>query len=164
MLSVSNNLLTALPDTIGNLTTLKKLDLCRNRLTTLTDTIGRLTSLRELYASHNQLMVLPDTIGNLAFLRRLYVINNQLTTLPDTIGNLTSLRQLYIDHNLSLPTSIRHLHNLSAEWDEIRKKMNDKVRSSLMGLAALVILQNRAGYQLKPEYIPGELITYIINL
>src|SRR5665647_343915 len=77
ILNLSYSNLTTLPDSIGQLTLLQKLDVSGNQLTTLPDSIGQLTQLRELNVSHNQLTSLPDSIGYLTQLQKLDVDNNQ---------------------------------------------------------------------------------------
>ena len=54
--------------------------------------IGQLTSLRQLNLDGNQLTSLPAEIGQLTSLTRLDLHGNQLTSLPAEIGQLTSLR------------------------------------------------------------------------
>jgi leucine-rich repeat protein SHOC2 len=54
-LHLDRNQLTAVPDTIGNVTNLIRLNLSRNRLTVVPDTIGNLTDLLWLHLSGNRL-------------------------------------------------------------------------------------------------------------
>ncbi|PCI75153.1 hypothetical protein COB21_05970, partial [Candidatus Aerophobetes bacterium] len=72
-LQLNHNQLTALPDSIGNLSQLHTLDLNGNRLTELPETIGNLSLLTTLYLGNNQLAELPETIGNLSLLTTLYL-------------------------------------------------------------------------------------------
>eukprot|EP01087_Luapelamoeba_hula_P021164 TRINITY_DN7347_c0_g1_i5.p1 TRINITY_DN7347_c0_g1~~TRINITY_DN7347_c0_g1_i5.p1 ORF type:complete len:410 (+),score=74.33 TRINITY_DN7347_c0_g1_i5:492-1721(+) len=113
VLTLHNNLLTALPREIGLLTSLRSLGLYNNQLTTLPSEIGQLTALRHLSLSRNHLHTLPPSIGNLTSLRKLFVSYNNLRLLPHTIGRLTSLRELYLEGNKlrteSLPLSLAHL-------------------------------------------------------
>ena len=88
-----------LPDSIGNLTNLIKLNLYDNRLTTLPDTIGNLTNLTALDLDYNQLTALPDTIGNLTNLTTLDLDYNYFTEFPSQIGKLTNLVELNINNN-----------------------------------------------------------------
>src|SRR5258706_3608829 len=91
--------LTELPESIGQLTKLKKLDLSwgykdekqKNQLATLPDSLGQLTQLTELNLSDNQLTALPDSLGQLMQLQSLNLSDNQLTALPDSLGQLTQL-------------------------------------------------------------------------
>jgi len=106
--------LTAIPDSIGQLTTLTSLDLSRNQLTTVPDSIGQLTNLTDLHLSDNQLTILPDSIGQLINLTWLELDDNQLTMLPDSIGQLTGLTAFGLSRNqlTMLPDSIGQLTNL----------------------------------------------------
>ncbi|NCA28483.1 MAG: leucine-rich repeat domain-containing protein [Proteobacteria bacterium] len=92
-----------------------ELDLSDNQITSLPETIGNLTSLQELYLSENQLTSLPETIGNLNSLQILNLSDNQITSLPETIGNLTSLQRLFLINNDQLsntPETVSILENL----------------------------------------------------
>ena len=89
---LEGNQLTSLPAEIGQLTSLRKLDLSRNQLTSLPAEIWQLTSLEELYLKGNQLTSLPAEIGQLTSLETLALTANQLTSLPAEIWQLTSLR------------------------------------------------------------------------
>ena len=102
--------LTHLPDWIGNLSQLTKLNVYNNQLTHLPDWIGNLSQLTTLDVGDNQLTHLPDWIGNLSQLTTLDVSLNELTHLPDSIGNLTNLRELKIHDN---PLVVRY--NLDGE-------------------------------------------------
>jgi Leucine-rich repeat (LRR) protein len=68
---LSGNRLTAVPDWLGNLTALKRLDLSGNRLTALPKSLGNLAALELLDLSGNRLTALPKSLGNLAALEDL---------------------------------------------------------------------------------------------
>ncbi len=72
------------------------LNLHQNHLTVIPESVGNLTNLRRLLLAGNWLTTLPDTIGNLQKLEFLDLHNNILETLPETIKNLQSLRRLHI--------------------------------------------------------------------
>jgi internalin A len=103
--------LKTLPESIGKLTWLQRLDVYGNQLTTLPDSVGKLVSLQTLSLFENQLTMLPDSIGKLASLKRLDAYGNRLTTLPESIGELTALQRLDLDRNrlTALPESIGNL-------------------------------------------------------
>ncbi|GAB2823718.1 hypothetical protein GCM10027176_30240 [Actinoallomurus bryophytorum] len=107
--------LTALPESIGNLTTLNTLDLSGNQLTVLPASIFNITGLRSIKLQKNSLSVLPSSIGKLTKLHTLELKSNRLRTLPDSIGKLGSLRLLQLqDNQLSeLPDSIVNLARLT---------------------------------------------------
>ena len=67
-----------LPDSIGNLTNLIKLNLYDNRLTTLPDTIGNLTNLTTLDLDYNYFTEFPSQIGKLTNLVELNINNNDI--------------------------------------------------------------------------------------
>ena len=104
----------ALPESIGNLSSLQKLWLQGNELTTLPESIENLSSLKELYLYSNQLTTLPESIGNLSSLNVLYLYKNELTTLPESIGNLKTLQTLWLQENklTTLPESIGNMKSL----------------------------------------------------
>ncbi|KAF7152285.1 hypothetical protein RHSIM_Rhsim01G0099300 [Rhododendron simsii] len=111
-LDLTENNLSTLPDGICNLTCLKHLLLEENNVSNLPSGIGRLTSLESLYLSRNSLCTLPDTIGKLSCLKDLWVGNNKLSHLPSEIGDLDSLKTLVLEGNngfRALPESIGHL-------------------------------------------------------
>ncbi len=113
-----NNLTGYIPESIGNLTSIRILYLNSNQLTgSIPESIGNLTSLIDLSLSNNQLTgSIPESIGNLTSLTYLHFGRNQLTgSIPESIGNLTSLRSLYLDENQltgSIPESIGNLTSL----------------------------------------------------
>ncbi|MDA7495622.1 hypothetical protein N8459_03835, partial [Nitrosopumilus sp.] len=116
-LKLSNNDLTTLSESIGNLTQLYFINLSNNNLTTLPESIGNLTQLDFLDLSNNDLTSLPESIGNLTQLIDLYLENNQLTVLPKSLGNLIrfNLSTLNLSNNqlTTLPESILSLNILS---------------------------------------------------
>ena len=118
--------LTALPDEIGNITSLKKLEVVSNKLTSLPTTIGGLTSLEELYLGNgsgqgNELTGLPSEIGNLSSLKILDVRQNRLSTLPTEIGNLSNLETLNISYQITYNPETYYLTNLPATINNLTK-------------------------------------------
>lgn len=76
----------SLPESVGNLTYLTRLDLSGNQLTKLPESLGNLTSLKEINLGDNQLTALPDSLGDLTSLIHLRVFGNRLTALPESLG------------------------------------------------------------------------------
>ena len=104
-----------IPESIGNLTKLRSLDIGWNKLTYLPDSIGKLKCLERLNLHSNQLERIPETIGLLKNLKDLVLSRNQLKILPRSVGDLISLERLFLDENFSMnyiPESISQLTNL----------------------------------------------------
>ena len=108
------NDLKTLPKSIGNISSLEVLSLWDNNLSTLPESIGNLTSLKELDLRLNKISTFPESITKLTSLETLRLYSNDLSTLPESIGNLTSLQVLGLGcNNLStLPESITKLTSL----------------------------------------------------
>jgi internalin A len=102
------NQLTTLPEWLCQLISLEELSLAFNRLTALPESIGRQARLEELSLASNQLTALPESMGQLARLRRLDLHDNGLTILPESLRKLRSLRELYLHGNgaLGLPAEV----------------------------------------------------------
>ena len=97
--------LTALPDEIGELTTLKEINVegCAS-LSVLPDAIGELKALRTLESSEcPNLVALPDSIGEIKTLKFLNLSGCvSLSYLPNTIGKLKALKFLGLTKCTSL--------------------------------------------------------------
>lgn len=115
-LVLSNNLLTSISESIGQLIDLQSLDLSNNELTILPESIGQLINLQSLDLSNNELTILPETFGQLTSLQSLDLSNNGLATLPESFGQLTNLVSLNLSNNklTTLPESIGQLINLQS--------------------------------------------------
>lgn len=114
-LELNLNKLTKLPERFGDLTSLTWLDLTHNQLTELPERFGELTSLTKLCLLSNKLTKLPEPFGDLKSLTWLNLNSNQLTELPERFGDLTSLIQLYLydNHLTELPECIGELTSLT---------------------------------------------------
>ncbi|MCP4439540.1 MAG: hypothetical protein GY810_11410 [Aureispira sp.] len=86
-----------LPESIGELVNLEKLELNRTQLTNLPQSISDLKKLKQLFLSYNRLTTLPD-LSSLKNLEKLSVYGNKLTKLPD-LSSLVQLEYLSISHN-----------------------------------------------------------------
>ncbi len=113
-LDFSGTALTALPESFGQLTSLRALDLSNTPLTALPESIGQLTSLQTLFLGNTRLTALPESFGQLASLRTLDLSNTKLTALPESFGQLTSLQALDLRYTrlTALPESIGQLASL----------------------------------------------------
>ncbi|CAD6273246.1 unnamed protein product [Miscanthus lutarioriparius] len=87
-----------LPDWLGELHSLRRLELSRGDLKQFPEAIQRLTSLEHLRISSGPaLTVLPEWIGQLSALRSLWIEHSPaLQYLPQSIRRLTALEELYI--------------------------------------------------------------------
>ncbi len=114
-----------LPESIGNLKSLRVLKLKCCGLQILPESIGHLENLEILDLSNirtssypiledNYIGTLPETIGNLKNLKELNLAGCRLSELPKTIGNLENLQilNLYGSYLRSLPESIKKLSKL----------------------------------------------------
>ncbi len=98
-LSVRDARITVLPESIGTLMRLRKLDLGGNRMSDIPDSIGRLRHLENLNVSRNRLGSIPSNLGNLTRLHTLDLGHNALTSLPESLGRLAKLAYLDLRWN-----------------------------------------------------------------
>ena len=101
-LSWNRGLRGAIPSTLGNLSKLEQLDLRVNFFTgSIPTSLGNLANLRELVLDWNDLSgSIPSALGNLASLRTLYLHNNRLSgSIPAALGNLANLQYFSAGYN-----------------------------------------------------------------
>lgn len=101
-LNLSDNKLTSIPTSIGNLTGLTVLDLNVNLITgNIPTQVYDLTNLTHLDLSDNELTgSIHSDIGDLTNLIRLDLDGNRLSgSLPSTLSNLTNLETLFLEEN-----------------------------------------------------------------
>ena len=116
---VEHGLFGKIPPALGNLTSLRELNLRRNDLTgPIPPELGNLTSLEELHLDGNDLTgPIPPELGNLTRLRDLHLGPNDLTgPIPPELGNLTDLEQLFLYFNDlagAIPSELSRLTRLS---------------------------------------------------
>ncbi|MFW9878881.1 MAG: hypothetical protein ACFFG0_37855 [Candidatus Thorarchaeota archaeon] len=86
----------AIPESIGRLTSLKKLSLARNNLKSIPGSIKNLNFLSDLDLSHNQLQKIPQILKSLNSLERLNLKNNSIQSTPqgrkDFINSLADFK------------------------------------------------------------------------
>jgi Leucine-rich repeat (LRR) protein len=116
-LAIEYTYIEKLPDSIGNLISLKELILRSNReLTSLPDSMGNLKNLTKLELRYSPIESLPDWIGNLQNLTELSLCGTKIKRLPNWIGNLDNLDELSLRDNKNLkclPDSIGKLKKLA---------------------------------------------------
>ncbi|MFR9620930.1 MAG: hypothetical protein SNH63_06915 [Rikenellaceae bacterium] len=115
-LELNYNNLTAIPAAIGDLESLKYLDLSQNSITAeIPEEIYQLSQLRELKLYSNSFYGdIPAQIGDLSKLEILYLHKNGFYSLPTTIGDLKYLKELNLYNNLlyELPSTIGDIQRL----------------------------------------------------
>ncbi|CAH2051440.1 unnamed protein product [Thlaspi arvense] len=125
-LDLSENCIMVLPETIGGLLSLTRLDLHSNRIGQLPDSIGDLLNLVNLNLSGNQLSSLPSSaLSRLINLEELDLSSNSLTLLPESIGSLVTLKKLDVETNNieEIPHSISgcsSLKELRADYNRLK--------------------------------------------
>ncbi|MEM7342371.1 MAG: leucine-rich repeat domain-containing protein, partial [Actinomycetota bacterium] len=98
-LTLNNNQLAEVPDSLAQLTNLTTLYLNNNQLAEVPDSLTQLTNLTTLTLNNNQLAEVPDSLAQLTNLTTLTLNNNQLAEVPDSLTQLTNLTTLYLNDN-----------------------------------------------------------------
>lgn len=136
---------TAIPEEIGNLTTLQVLELGSNNFNSeIPNELGDLTNLTRLSLDANKTIYgpIPTEIGKLTQLVSLSLDNNNLSgVLPDELTQLTNLTGLYIDRNGftgAIPNDIGNLVNL--KYFSFFKNKITSIPASIGGLKELISL------------------------
>lgn len=144
--SARKNLLTAIPPAcLASWGAMHHLDLRNNKLKTLPEEISGCTSLVELLLDNNELESLPAGIGKLENLQLLSVRKNALVELPDAIRGCIALVDIELGFNKlpALPDGLfegcTKLETLSAPSNKIAA-----LQPTIGGLASLRVL-NIAG-------------------
>jgi len=114
-LNLSNNLLTKIPESIGNLILLKSLDVSLNQVTKIDGAIGKCLRLRKLNVEKNRLECLPDELSHCILLEELLAKDNKLTALPECFENLIAIEKIDVRSNElnSLPLKLCRMPTLS---------------------------------------------------
>ncbi|MCH2045600.1 MAG: leucine-rich repeat domain-containing protein [Saprospiraceae bacterium] len=97
---MDNNSLKKLPKSMKKLKSLNELSIAGNKLQNdIPDVIGELTQLTKLDLSENELQELPSEILQLKNLEVLDLRYNQLSDLPEPLKKLENLKTVYIGNN-----------------------------------------------------------------
>jgi len=101
---------------ISEVASLEELTLVDNRINLLPDTIQRLRNLWSLRFAKQNLLAFPTPLCELQSLEHLYLDNNGLFNLHDDLGRLKKLRELNLGNNQlrELPASILELKELNS--------------------------------------------------
>ncbi len=109
----------AIPESIGNLTGLKRLEFLTLSTDAIPESIGRLTELEYLkigsIAGSGNITRLPDGLFNCTKLRELSIINNRISEFPNKITRLRNLEVLNFNCNPvsgEIPSDIGELKHL----------------------------------------------------
>ncbi len=113
-LSLSYCNLQSFPESICNLTQLKKLNLSFNGIKSIPECFKKLEHLNELDLSRNPLFPFPEVITQLKSIKKLKLIINSFTKIPESIGNLTSLEDLAIHRFAKISPLPKSLWNLTS--------------------------------------------------
>ncbi|XP_039165580.1 disease resistance protein RUN1-like [Eucalyptus grandis] len=113
-LNLSNTRIKELPDSIGDLKMLEKMNLGNTEIRGLPNSIGGLESLLDLNLACSKMIALPVPIGYLKRLKSLNMRFSKLRELPNSIGDLKSLEELDLGSTQirELPNSIGGLESL----------------------------------------------------
>ena len=145
-LNLELNQLTSLPESIGQLNSLERLDLGRNQLTSLPESFRGLQSLQILSLAYNKFTSLPESLGQLHSLQELNLGYNKLSFLPESLGQLHSLQRLDLDHNqlTFLPESLGQLHSLQILYlDNNKLTFLPESLGQLHSLQELILYNNQ---------------------
>lgn len=136
----------AIPASIGNLSSLKKLNFCQCSILSIPSEICRLTELEELeingiYNNSNNLKTLPEEIGELQSLRYLYLRNNDIKTLPKSMVNLKKLEYIDLGFNYSLGGDVLSILTELKNLRHIDLYLDEKVGGTLNNISKLTQLE-----------------------
>ncbi len=130
ILNLRTNSLKSLPETLGGLKSLHTLWLAENMLCEFPALLPWFKSLRKLDLGRNAIKILPESpeifTDGFQLLESLDLSYNGLVSLPESFGNLKSLQELYLTQNglTALPESFGHLNSLR----ELHLIMNELVK------------------------------------
>ncbi|MCU7616780.1 leucine-rich repeat domain-containing protein [Chryseobacterium sp. PBS4-4] len=148
-LSLSSNLMSALPEEVGFLKNLNDGWFSSNVLETLPNGFSKLQKLKTLHLDSNSFKVFPNALYKVASLKRLDIYKNQINTIPAGIGGMTGLTGLFIDKNQLTNECLSEIYNL--ENLEVLDIRNNKITSFPPGLEKMK--------KLKVMYISGNNIS-----
>lgn len=93
-LDLHTNNLKALPAQLGDLKTLRRLNVAINKIKEIPPSIGQLQLLEWLNLNDNKLVTLPSTMDQMQKLVKMGIVQNKLRTLPEALARLNLLYKL----------------------------------------------------------------------
>ncbi|WP_024773140.1 leucine-rich repeat domain-containing protein, partial [Aquimarina macrocephali] len=146
--------ITIIPSVIGQLTSIRSLDLSGNGIAELPPEIGFLKQLSVLSLSLNPIRVLPSEIGQLIKLEEVVCQQTGLNSIPVEIGLLTSLKKLNLSSNnlTSIPVELAQLGSL-----EVLSFNDNKLTSIPVEIGQLNKLSSLKLYGNQLTAIPSEI-------
>ena len=130
-MNLSGNLLSALPSSLAQATSLKDLDLSSNAFTAFPPPLASLPHLQTLSLSHNSLTAFDASFLTLPSLEYLYLSHNLIAAFaevaPPEVYEKTAIRVLDLSFNrlATIPSGIMkgsRVHNLNLQGNAIRRK------------------------------------------
>ncbi|KAG4150139.1 hypothetical protein ERO13_D05G376232v2 [Gossypium hirsutum] len=153
------NFFGGLPHSMGNLVSLKFLDLSYSNLSgTVPRSLGNLLQLTHLDLSGNQFSgQIPSSILNLTQLEYLKISENSLEgSIPDEVTAFPNLIYLYLDNNLLngiLPSWFGHIKEFQSKSLELIWLENNKLQGPLP--SSIFQLLNLTGLHEFPQFLKG---------
>ncbi|KAG8267140.1 hypothetical protein J6590_057712 [Homalodisca vitripennis] len=124
VLNLSCFIIETVPNSVFELTELKKLYLDVNKLYVLPEQLAKLENLEVLTVDHNNLSGLPSNLYQVKNLKHLNLSHNPLRQLPEEVSKLQRLESLWVNSTVlsELPPSLGQLERLvtlGARWNTI---------------------------------------------
>jgi Leucine-rich repeat (LRR) protein len=113
--------LNKLPTSIGDLESLRELDLSLNRLKELPESIGKLKNLESLKLNQNPIEQLPDSLVNLSALKMLDISHTQIDQFPLKAYDLVSLETVRVSSDYK--NDFDGLRDLFSSFKSIRNNI-----------------------------------------
>jgi hypothetical protein len=133
VLSIENNNIKDLPESLYSCSSLTFLDASNNSICSISESIGTLSNLKTLYLSHNLLELLPESISNCVELNVLEIHMNRMISLPEKLDNLRNLTRLSVYGNKlgpSVPSVIvkimNRLSNINLSDNNLSRELKHK--------------------------------------